>query len=211
MSENLDGFPFLTTTLSVKPAYDRAILEPAVKAAWIALRYSLPAIAVRSSRLPAPDNRFLLTYPVPKDPEEVQGWADETVFFSDESRDAYETHKKLKDERWWRPANGHWVGEFYASPIESGWQFSVVFNHNSNDGRSGFGVLNELLDKLVTILEGSPGPVPVFTWGEEVRRLPPASNVINAQAQALPRKDQTPPVLSDKVGEVYISDCGIEH
>ncbi|KAJ8086414.1 hypothetical protein PM082_005237 [Marasmius tenuissimus] len=198
MSENLDGFPFLTTTLSVKPAYDRGILEPAVKAAWITLRHSLPAIAVKSSRLPAPDNRFLLIYHVPKNLEEVQCWADETLFFSDESRDVYETHKKLKDERWWRPANGHWVGELYVSPVENGWQFSVVFNHSSNDGRSGFGVLNELMDKLVPILEGSARPVRELSWGEEVKRLPPASNVINAQAQALPEKDLTPPLLSDK-------------
>ena len=123
MSENLDGFPFLTTTLSIEPAYDRATLEPAVRAAWIALRHSLPAIAVRSSRLPAPDNRFLLTYQVPKNLEEVQSWAGETLFFTHELRDVHEMHKKLKDERWWRPANGHWVGELHVSPIENGWQF----------------------------------------------------------------------------------------
>ncbi|KAK7051060.1 hypothetical protein VNI00_005172 [Paramarasmius palmivorus] len=214
MSENLDGFPFLTTTISIKPAYDRETLEPAVKAAWIALRHSLPAIAVKSSRLSAPDNRFTLTYHVPKNLEQVQEWANETLFFAEEMQNVYEVHRKLKDERWWKPANGHWVGELHVSPIEDGWQFSVVFNHNSNDGRSGFvsdikdypandmlskGLLNELLAKLVPILQGSAKPVSELPWGEETKRLPPASNIINAQANAYPKKDQAPPVLPNLV------------
>ncbi|KAL0581971.1 hypothetical protein V5O48_000029 [Marasmius crinis-equi] len=192
MSENLDGFPFLTTTVSIKPAYDRAALEPALKAAWIALRHYLPAIAVKSARLPAPDNRFFLAYHAPKSVGEVETWANETLIFLDKMEDAYATHKKLKDERWWKPANGHWVGELYASPTENGWQLSVVFNHNSNDGRSGFGVLNELLTKLVPALEGSAKPVSELPWGKEVNRLPTASNVINAKAGAYPKKEQAP-------------------
>ncbi|KAI3607000.1 hypothetical protein WG66_007926 [Moniliophthora roreri] len=197
MSENLDGFPFLTTTISIKPAYDQETLAPAVRAAWIALRHSLPAIAVKSSRLPAPDNRFTLTYHVPKDYGEVEAWASETLFFvAKEVKNVYEVHKQLKDQHWWKPSEGRWVGNLFVSPTEDGWQFSIVFNHNSNDGRSGFGVLDELLTKLVPILEGSAKPVSELPWGEETKRLPPASNVINAQANAHPKKDQAPPALS---------------
>ncbi|KAG7095968.1 hypothetical protein E1B28_006652 [Marasmius oreades] len=196
MSENLDGFPFLTTTISIKPAYDRGILEPAVKAAWIALRHSLPAIAVKSSRLPAADNRFTLTYHVPKETGELQTWVNETVFFTDEVKDVYDVHKNLKDERWWKPSADHLVGELHVSPVEDGWQFSVVFNHNSIDGRSGFGILNELLGKLVPILEGSTTLISELPWGEETKRLPPASKVINTKAKALPKKDQPPLPLS---------------
>ncbi|KAF9256312.1 hypothetical protein L218DRAFT_1007489 [Marasmius fiardii PR-910] len=195
MSENLDGFPFLTTTITIKSTYDRATFEPAVKSAWVTLRHSLPAIAVKSSRLPAPDSRFLFTYQIPQDPENIQVWVNETVFFTDEVKDVYEIHKKLKDERWWRPSSGHWVGELHVSPVQDGWQFTIVFTHNSNDGRSGFGVLNELLGKLVPILEGSANPVSQLCWGEETRRLPPASNVINAKVNALP-KERPPLPLS---------------
>ncbi|KAG7095981.1 hypothetical protein E1B28_006664 [Marasmius oreades] len=194
LSENLGGCPFLTTTISIKPAYDRAILEPVVKAAWIALRYTLPAIAVKSSRLPAPDSHFILTYRTPKDTGELQTWANETVFFTDEVNDVYDAHKKLKNERWWKPSGNHWIGELHVSPIKHGWQFSIVFNHGSHDSRSAFGILNELLGKLVPILEGSA--VPELSWGEETKRLPPTSNVINAKANALPKEDQPPLPLS---------------
>ena len=126
MSENLDGFPFLTTTIAtrLKPLRERSDLEPAVRDAWITLRHALPAIAVKSSRLPSPDNRFVLDYPVPKTCYDAESWADETVFFDDTVKDAYEAHKDLKDGRWWRPAISHWVGELHVSPTPEGWQFT---------------------------------------------------------------------------------------
>ncbi|KAG7089981.1 hypothetical protein E1B28_011604 [Marasmius oreades] len=189
-SENLDGIPFVTATVAIKPAYDQAILEPAIKKAWIALRHSLPAIAVKSSRLPAPDNHFILTYHVPKNFEQVQAWVDETLFFTNTVKDLYELHKSLKDERWWRPANGHWVGELHVSPIEDGWQCSIVFNHNSIDGRSAFIVLNELLAKLVPILDSSAKPVSELRWGEETQCLPPAAIAILAKENIYPKRDQ---------------------
>ncbi|KAF9266400.1 hypothetical protein L218DRAFT_996581 [Marasmius fiardii PR-910] len=195
MAENLNGVPFVTTTITIKPAYDRAIMEPAVKKAWIALRHSLPAIAVKSSRLPAPDSRFTLAYHVPKNHNDIQAWVDHTVFFPDQILSVYEMHKKLRDDRWWRPANGHWVGELYVSPIVGdGWQLSTIFNHNSIDGRSCSGLLDELLMKLGSVLEGSAEPISELRWGEETKRLPPASMVINAKAKAYPKKSQPHPL-----------------
>ncbi|KAF9258213.1 hypothetical protein L218DRAFT_842925, partial [Marasmius fiardii PR-910] len=75
MADNANGYPTPNVSISVTPAYERAILEPAVKAAWISLRHSLPAIGVKSSKLPAPDNHYILTYCVPKDLAEVNAWA----------------------------------------------------------------------------------------------------------------------------------------
>ncbi|KAG7089984.1 hypothetical protein E1B28_011607 [Marasmius oreades] len=197
-SEILDGISFVTATIAIKPAYDQAMLEPSMKKAWIALRHSLPAIALKSSRLPAPDNHFTLTYHVPKDFKQVQTWVDETLFFTNEVKGVYEMHKQLKDEQWWRPANGHWVGELHVSPIEDGWQCSIVFNHNSIDGRSVFVVLNELLAKLVPILDGSAKPVSELRWGEETKRLPPAAIAILAKENIYPKKDQAVLPLSQR-------------
>ncbi|KAF9259988.1 hypothetical protein L218DRAFT_829617, partial [Marasmius fiardii PR-910] len=74
MADNMTGFPTPNATVSIEPAYDRVTLEPAVKAAWITLRHFLPAIAVKSSRLPAPDNHYTFSYHVPQDLKEVQTW-----------------------------------------------------------------------------------------------------------------------------------------
>ncbi|KAH8823438.1 hypothetical protein DL96DRAFT_1713848 [Flagelloscypha sp. PMI_526] len=188
MEESLDGFPHLTATIAVKPAYERAKLEPAVKAAWISLRHSLPVIAAKSGRLAPPDNHFTFKYFVPKNLKSAEEWAEETVFFSDEVKSPYEAHKTLKDGQWWKPSADHWVGELHVSPIPEGWQFSVVFIHNSIDGRNGFAVLDELLSKLVPILEGTGKPVAELSWGEETSRLSPAGAILIAQADIVDTK-----------------------
>ena len=60
-------------------------------------------------------------------------------------------------------------------------------------------ILDELLHRLVMILEGSTNLISELHWGEETNRLPPASVYLNRKANAYPNKDQPVLPLSDKV------------
>ncbi|KAL5479106.1 hypothetical protein ACEPAI_2394 [Sanghuangporus weigelae] len=178
MEEYCDGFTHLTLTASI----------------------SLPTSIARRDvekrvKLQTGDKRFAFRYAVPRTEEDVQAWLDETVFFSDEKRDAtlYDEHCRLKDGHWWRCSDDHYVLELHISQMENDWTFSLVFSHNSIDGRNSFAILDLFLGFLDRELQ-KDSAVSTIDWGNEILRLPPPSASVPTLA-----KDGYSPEISHAV------------
>ncbi|KAI5118790.1 hypothetical protein M0805_005019 [Coniferiporia weirii] len=182
MEEHSDGFSHFTSSASVTlspPSSDISALKSHVRAAWTALRHHIPAIACRAFRYTHGDRRFAFRYRVPGVSADVDAWVDETLFFDTHAQPLYETHCALKDGRWWRGSDDHYVGELHVSPGEgeNKWHFSM-------DGRSSFAILDLFLDFLTAVFDGTAPPTSSLEWGTEVPRLPPPGSFIPALVES---------------------------
>ncbi|KAI5118789.1 hypothetical protein M0805_005018 [Coniferiporia weirii] len=201
MEEHCDGFVHLTNsasvTLSPSPSsVSSSTLKSHVRAAWTALRHHTPAIACRAFRYTYGDRRFAFRYRVPGVSSsigtgagaetDVNAWVDETLFFDTHARPLYETHCALKDGRWWRGSDDHYVAELHVSPGEgkNKWQFSIIFSHSSIDGRNSFAIMDLFLSFLTAVLDGTASPTSSLEWGTEVPRLPPPGPFVMALAES---------------------------
>ncbi|KAH8115367.1 hypothetical protein DFH11DRAFT_1726222 [Phellopilus nigrolimitatus] len=189
MIEFCDGFTQLTISaaVSVPSSPSRESFEAHTRAAWLAFRHFTPGIACKAFRLPPPDNSFAFRYTVPLSPEDAEEWVDETVFFTDDVKPLYEKHLELKDGRWWLCSADRYVAELHVSPLESGWQISIIFSHNSTDGRNSFAMMDLFLGFLAAELEERATPVSAIEWGTEVVRLaPPGSFAMSLAEKGVP-------------------------
>lgn len=69
---------------------------------------------------------------------------------------------------------------------------SLIFAHNSTDGRNSFATMDLLLHFLKDALEGKAKLISELKWGDEVSRLPPPGAFIPALAET-----GSPPDLSE--------------
>ncbi|KAL5525434.1 hypothetical protein ACEPAF_9304 [Sanghuangporus sanghuang] len=205
MEEYCDGFTHLTLTASISlpTSITHIDVEKRVKSAWTALRHFTPAIACKTYRLQTGDKRFAFRYTVPRTEEDVQAWLDETVFFFDKKSHAtlYDEHCQLKDGHWWRCSDDHYVLELHVSQMENDWTFSLVFSHNSIDGRNSFAILDLFLGFLDRELQKDPA-VSTIDWGNEISRLPPPGAFVPALAKdGYPLEISSPVVRSENGSE----------
>ncbi|KAH8115365.1 hypothetical protein DFH11DRAFT_102097 [Phellopilus nigrolimitatus] len=198
--ESCDGFTHLTVSAAVgiPSSPSRESLEAHARAAWLAFRHFTPGIACKTCRLPSPDNSFAFRYTVPESPEDAGKWLDETVFFSDDVKPLYEKHCELKDGRWWLCSADRYVAELHVSPLEGGWQISIVISHNSTDGRNAFALMDLFLEFLTAVLENRATPVSDIEWGAEIVRLAPPGPFTKSLAEKGVPPDLTIEVTQSK-------------
>lgn len=123
LREHCDGFTHLTSTAAVSippapPRQDGDTIEAHIHSAWITFRHYTPAIACKTLRLSDGDQRFAFRYTVPRCEEDVHRWVEETVFFArgnGKEKGLYERHCDLKDGRWWRCSDDHYVAELHVA------------------------------------------------------------------------------------------------
>lgn len=206
MEEYCDGFGHLTmsTSVSLPSAPSREVLEEKVKAAWTAFRHFTPNIACKVFRHSEGDKRFAFRYIVPQTKEDVAAWVNETVFFNAESPDKkalYDKHCELKHGRWWRSSEDHYAVELHVSPLGSDWHVSLIFSHNSIDGRNSFAMTELFLEFLKREMEGGARPNETSDWGSEVIRLQNPASFIASIAESGQPPDITLPSSKPKEGE----------
>lgn len=100
------------------------IMEKA-KLAWVALRYQVPSIACRGFWFPGGKKNPALRYNVPRSKDDVEGWASETSFFSNEVKPFRQWHNHLKDNLYWRPSANEYCATLHASALglDDEWHF----------------------------------------------------------------------------------------
>ncbi|TFK50405.1 hypothetical protein OE88DRAFT_1712963 [Heliocybe sulcata] len=150
------------------------------KAAWLAMRFSLPIVAANTEQDEAGNS--LVTYKVPHDQQEALEWASRTVRLYEGTTDLDELRYRIGQNKIPEP-NGDQTFLYFVTRSSTSYGLLMHTHHTPFDGAGTKIAITKYLQILAPYLSVPSLASKQFQWGKEVENLTPVASEILAPSE----------------------------